>query len=1045
MERSLFSESSSISSGQQQQQQPIQLQPQQQPPLPSTPKAIKHLYFVWEDTSGLYHHCPVCAVPGSHTNILLNFCLGNHVMPCYKYHQNLFRPNKTHECDACNRSREEHFKRHRAIATALRDLEKLDADTCSYCSNIRSSPDLRNDGGNGSRPTPTPQHDEAGASTTTTTITTTATDPPALRKRAAYNNTGIVPANGGTAALPPVTRKLNKAAKKLGKALTRSAADSIPAAEVARVARAFHPLAATTYGDTAADTGFFDEAAFTELDDPGFPANLVWDWRGYAWHRPPRGGGAIGGGEDGAVVTVEPPDFERQADEALVRLGVDVSGGGGGRGGRKEQRAAVTQLRALAKADFENLWREEAETAKRRGGFLRFVHQRALERILALRKERRAHAARVRAVGVVGKWEVSEGEESERVDEESIIMEGHWAAEHPGDVVDYRDRQELQDEGLWLQSAGSVDEQDSIANAGSVHADSLPEDGPDVDDIPIADENVYDASSLWSYDEAVKVEEVALSSVPHAASVTDVIRSVGPEDIPLPPPDEEERAEILLEGQKAAFRNALHNSTALPSRVFTAKEFFQGGILNIQNHDIWAAVRDIPLEPRPDPEKDFLESCGEEIHVFGLNRSRWDDWKAFEKHFRRYRDHPWESCRYHPTHDDPCKNNVSCPSKLSSAQMIIPMGDNIHMSNARHIKDVVHALGFAKSAGCPDGQIAMMMHSYIVPFMSDLAQYPPCYLTDQFSRGDGYLAEQCWQWFLIGRLNQQNLYLREGLAHKRDWMAGSSAAAEEEEGQTSTATSTATTSTLSPAESSELARLSGPLTDTIPRACVCHGLPTNRMVACASAACATRGAPPNHARCMDVSAAPPVGERYFCRLCERDSVWFLEEPSTAREIGGALDDAKTPRSVLEPLVMEGFRLLWGKSDRWVYDAWPKGTLVADFDRKVVAAEAEMPSAAKLLEQVVAERAMVGAMAALGKPHLEGCKRCMAEAEVEADEKESGGEEEAEEEEGEMVPENKFLWETVQLGQDARKLYRPDPVKSVEAVVRWELRREMEER
>ncbi|KAF9641195.1 Zinc finger RING/FYVE/PHD-type protein [Lasiodiplodia theobromae] len=53
------------------------------------------------------------------------------------------------------------------------------------------------------------------------------------------------------------------------------------------------------------------------------------------------------------------------------------------------------------------------------------------------------------------------------------------------------------------------------------------------------------------------------------------------------------------------------------------------------------------------------------------------------------------------------------------------------------------------AAGCPPGHVAMLMSSHIVPFVFDTTQPAPDFLVVQFSRGDGFWAEQCWQYHLI--------------------------------------------------------------------------------------------------------------------------------------------------------------------------------------------------------------------------------------------------------------------------------------------------------
>lgn len=327
----------------------------------SNQERVPASYFAWEESQGLSHHCPVCATPEHATSILLGVCLGEHVMPCHKYHQQLFWPNLTRDCKACTRSREEHLKRHKAIATALRDLENLRGDKPS---NARS--------------------DSLSSSS----------DSMIERKVSSAKNL--------------LTRKENKAAKKLGKALKRTA-DNITGADVARVAGALHPAAHDDQGE---------EEDFMELDDPLFPDVLLWDKWGYAWY----GAKVTSDGQ-----TIQTPDFDVQTDEALRLLKIDLAK----IRLNKEQRAAATQLRLLVKSDFEKVWNEDCETAKRRGGFLRFVHGSTLTRMTELRNKRLARSTKGRRSGeeelgppeaagdwvedgAVGDWEQMDGHDGER-------------------------------------------------------------------------------------------------------------------------------------------------------------------------------------------------------------------------------------------------------------------------------------------------------------------------------------------------------------------------------------------------------------------------------------------------------------------------------------------------------------------------------------------------------------------------------------------------------------------------------------------------------
>lgn len=799
----------------------------------------------------------------------------------------------------------------------------------------------------------------------------------------------------------------------------------------------------------------------------------------------------------------------------------------------REQRGLVAQLRALARNDFENLWNEEAETAKRRGGFLRFVSQGALERVVRLRRERRAYAARARAGGDEAApmaW-----------DDVEVDLEGKdW------DGGEELDRQ-VPFGGLGVQVGEEMPELDDTDDAES--ADGAPQDIPDDTDAADTDEQADgdDASSAdseaASEDSAVKKEDAPGTSTPSSSGISNFheVFNVGevrkytdadgkqrmqcrisvrpgmtsqmrsmisnnsgrmrvfsalcqsnppplssrtsdasplkvinapdpdeaaalhranlakqPADIPLPPPDAAELLETQREHDKALFRSALHNLHLPPpsTRVFTAAHFFGDSITNIHKHAaaLWTPVSDVPLPAQPDPEQDFLPNTTSPRPT----APRWDDWKAYEKHLHRARDHPWTTRAHRPAHDPPPQhayNTTSqpppdalpCPPKLSAARIVAPMGEGLRVSPARRVEAA--ALRLRAGAGVPAGHVGVLMHDGVVAWASDARAEAPGYLADQWSRADGFLAEQAWQWFLVGRLNARNLHLRDGLRWKREC-----------EG-------------LDGGEEAELARLEGDVNAGVERVCVCYGLPTERMVACANAWCHRGPDAVAHARCMDVSAAPGEGERYLCRVCEREVLWFLEEARVAREVEGVLGDGrrktlgdgrrKTPREVLRPLVMQGLRQLHAKSERAMFETCPIAELVAEFDGKVVEYEEKgeaLPAPKELLDKIFLERVERDMQKGCMAPFREFCEVCQAQeifsrAHVDPD---TGGVnievlgmprgvrgEKEKVVEKEQASEDEFEWEIFQPLGEARKLYQPDPIKSAEAVMRWQVQREME--
>ncbi|KAI9051648.1 hypothetical protein LZ554_004690 [Drepanopeziza brunnea f. sp. 'monogermtubi'] len=84
----------------------------------------KNIY-KWGDSPGLEHHCGVCAIP-LHNSRAKTSCIGKHVEPCYRFHQQLHFVGKSHECFGCNSSDELHHSRHKEILKIIREIATLD-------------------------------------------------------------------------------------------------------------------------------------------------------------------------------------------------------------------------------------------------------------------------------------------------------------------------------------------------------------------------------------------------------------------------------------------------------------------------------------------------------------------------------------------------------------------------------------------------------------------------------------------------------------------------------------------------------------------------------------------------------------------------------------------------------------------------------------------------------------------------------------------------------------------------------------------------------
>ncbi|KAB8297898.1 hypothetical protein EYC80_001684 [Monilinia laxa] len=84
----------------------------------------------WDVSPGLEHHCGTCATP-LHNARSKSSCLGKHVEPCFRFHQQLHFLGKSHECLGCNTSDEMHHTRHKEILTIIREINSYDQTNLS--------------------------------------------------------------------------------------------------------------------------------------------------------------------------------------------------------------------------------------------------------------------------------------------------------------------------------------------------------------------------------------------------------------------------------------------------------------------------------------------------------------------------------------------------------------------------------------------------------------------------------------------------------------------------------------------------------------------------------------------------------------------------------------------------------------------------------------------------------------------------------------------------------------------------------------------------
>ncbi|KAJ8060476.1 hypothetical protein OCU04_010798 [Sclerotinia nivalis] len=94
----------------------------------------------WDVSPGLEHHCGTCAMP-LHNARSKSSCLGKHVEPCFRFHQQLHFLGKSHECLGCNTSDEMHHTRHKEILNIIREINIFDQENLSLDSQMMKRKD----------------------------------------------------------------------------------------------------------------------------------------------------------------------------------------------------------------------------------------------------------------------------------------------------------------------------------------------------------------------------------------------------------------------------------------------------------------------------------------------------------------------------------------------------------------------------------------------------------------------------------------------------------------------------------------------------------------------------------------------------------------------------------------------------------------------------------------------------------------------------------------------------------------------------------------
>ncbi|KAF7945979.1 uncharacterized protein EAE97_005017 [Botrytis byssoidea] len=96
--------------------------------------------YKWDVSPGLEHHCGTCATP-LHNARSKSSCLGKHVEPCFRFHQQLHFLGKSHECLGCNTSDEMHYTRHKEILAIIREITTFDQTDLSFGSQMMKRKD----------------------------------------------------------------------------------------------------------------------------------------------------------------------------------------------------------------------------------------------------------------------------------------------------------------------------------------------------------------------------------------------------------------------------------------------------------------------------------------------------------------------------------------------------------------------------------------------------------------------------------------------------------------------------------------------------------------------------------------------------------------------------------------------------------------------------------------------------------------------------------------------------------------------------------------
>lgn len=103
--------------------------------------------FKWESNNrGLDHKCGTCKTVLSSPRAKKT-CFGVHEEVCSKYHKTLFYQGNAHKCEACRKSRVQHDKRHRDIASLVQSISDLNDFRAGTSPSLNKTRKARKDDG----------------------------------------------------------------------------------------------------------------------------------------------------------------------------------------------------------------------------------------------------------------------------------------------------------------------------------------------------------------------------------------------------------------------------------------------------------------------------------------------------------------------------------------------------------------------------------------------------------------------------------------------------------------------------------------------------------------------------------------------------------------------------------------------------------------------------------------------------------------------------------------------------------------------------------